>query len=130
MVDQFHVIRLANTALDECRRRVQNDTVGHRGRKADPLYRIRRRLTRRSERLPDHRRERLVGLLADAGDPDGEVKLTWHANYPALGVGVNDRPVTVFVRGVGGAARGWRSPGGGGRSRRSSRVVRRRRGGL
>ena len=31
-----------------------------------------------AERLPDHRRERLVGLLA-AGDPKGEVKLTWHA---------------------------------------------------
>jgi|GEM_PF-4150696 len=25
--------------LDECRRRVQNETVGHRGRKDDPLYR-------------------------------------------------------------------------------------------
>ena len=31
-----------------------------------------------AERLPDHGRERLVGLLA-AGDPDGEVQLTWHA---------------------------------------------------
>jgi hypothetical protein len=28
---------LANAALDECRRRVQDDT--HRGRKRDPLYR-------------------------------------------------------------------------------------------
>jgi Transposase/Pyridoxamine 5'-phosphate oxidase len=39
-----HFIRLANAALDEVRRRTQNDTLGHRGRKADPLYRIRRRL--------------------------------------------------------------------------------------
>lgn len=41
----FHVIRHANSKLDECRRRVQNDTCGHRGRKTDPLYRARRLLT-------------------------------------------------------------------------------------
>lgn len=78
VADPFHVVRVANTALDECRRRVQNETVGHRGRKPDPLYRARRLLTIAAERLPDERRERLVGLLA-AGDPKGEVKLTWHA---------------------------------------------------
>ena len=79
VADPFHLVRVANTALDECRRRVQNDTVGHRGRKNDPLYRARRLLTIAAERLPDQRRARLVGLLA-AGDPRGEVKLTWHAN--------------------------------------------------
>jgi transposase len=78
VADPFHVVRVANTALDECRRRVQNETVGHRGRKPDPLYRARRLLTMAAERLPDERRERLVGLLT-AGDPKGEVKLTWHA---------------------------------------------------
>src|SRR5262245_34339094 len=31
-----------------------------------------------AERLPDERGEPLVGLLA-AGDPRGEVKMTWHA---------------------------------------------------
>jgi hypothetical protein len=77
VADPFHVVRVANTALDECRRRVQNETIGHRGRKPDPLYRARRLLTIAAERLPDERRERLVGLLA-AGDPRGEVKLTWH----------------------------------------------------
>jgi hypothetical protein len=35
-----------------------------------PLYRARRLLTMAAERLPDNRRERLVGLLA-AGDPKG-----------------------------------------------------------
>jgi len=44
VVNHFHVIRLANAALDEVRRRVQHTTTGHRGRKRDPLYRIRRRL--------------------------------------------------------------------------------------
>ena len=39
--------------LDECRRRVQNETLGHRGRKDDPLYRARRLLTKADERLDD-----------------------------------------------------------------------------
>ena len=39
VADPFHVIKLANLKLDECRRRVQNEREGHRGRKRDPLYR-------------------------------------------------------------------------------------------
>ncbi len=61
VADPFHVVRLASTALDECRRRVQNDIVGHRGRKDDPLYRARRRLTMAAERLSIDGRERLMG---------------------------------------------------------------------
>lgn len=38
VMDPFHVVRLAGDALDRCRRRVQQDTCGHRGRRADPLY--------------------------------------------------------------------------------------------
>ena len=72
VADPFHVVKLANTALDECRRRVQNDTLGHRGHKDDPLYRCRRRLTIARERLSDTQRERMVGLL-QAGDPRQEV---------------------------------------------------------
>ena len=34
VADPFHLIKLANQRLDECRRRVQNETMGHRGRKA------------------------------------------------------------------------------------------------
>lgn len=78
VADPFHVVRVANTALDECRRRVQNETLGHRGRKDDPLYRCRRMLQMADERLTDHGRERLRGLL-DAGDPAGDVRMTWHA---------------------------------------------------
>jgi transposase len=69
---------LANSKLDECRRRVQNDTVGHRGRKGNPLYRARRLLTRAHERLDEHGDQKLRGLL-DAGDPRGEVRTAWHA---------------------------------------------------
>jgi transposase len=78
VADPFHVVRLANSKLDECRRRVQNETFGHRGRKHDPLYRARRLLTKADERLTGPGREKLLGLLA-AGDPHGEVKMAWHA---------------------------------------------------
>ena len=78
VADPFHVVRLASTALDECRRRAQKDLVGHRGRTDDPLYRARRRLTMAAERLSVDGRERLLGLLA-AGDPEREVWFAWNA---------------------------------------------------
>jgi transposase len=71
-VDHFHVIRLANAALDEVRRRTQQTTTGHRGRKVDPLYRIRRLLLARHDRLDATGFARLLAWL-DAGDPEGEV---------------------------------------------------------
>ena len=37
VIDPFHVVRLAGDALDQCRRRVQQQTCGHRGRTGDPL---------------------------------------------------------------------------------------------
>ena len=78
VADPFHVVRLGNDALDEVRRRVQNQTLGHRGRKHDPLYRARKLLVSASENVTDAGRIRLRGLL-DAGDPYGEVKDAWHA---------------------------------------------------
>jgi len=78
VADPFHLVRLANAKLDECRRRVQNDTLGHRGRKADPLYRCRRLLTKAEERLDEGGRAKLVGLLR-AGDPHGDVATMWQA---------------------------------------------------
>ena len=39
VMDPFHVACLAGDALDRCRRRIQQITHGHRGRKDDPLYR-------------------------------------------------------------------------------------------
>jgi transposase len=60
VADPFHVVRHANDQLDKCRRRVQNETMGHRGRKDDPLYRSRRLLTKADERLDDKGREKLL----------------------------------------------------------------------
>ena len=38
VLDAFHIVKLAGDAPGEVRRRVQQDTTGHRGRKGDPLY--------------------------------------------------------------------------------------------
>lgn len=78
VADPFHLVKLANSKLDEVRRRVQNETFGHRGHKADPLYRCRRLLTKADERLDEKGRSKLLGLL-EAGDPHGEVRMAWHA---------------------------------------------------
>jgi transposase len=71
-VDHFHAVKLANEAVNDCRRRVQQETLGHRGHRDDPLYRTRRLMTRGFERLAPHQRDRLFAAL-QAGDPDGEV---------------------------------------------------------
>jgi len=78
IADPFHVVRTANQRLDECRRRVQNETLGHRDRKGEPLYGIRRLLTMAAQRLDERGESKLVDRLA-AGDPHGEVQWAWEA---------------------------------------------------
>lgn len=46
VADPFHVVKLANTMMDEVRRRVQNETLGDRGHASDPLYRARKACSR------------------------------------------------------------------------------------
>jgi transposase len=76
VVDHFHAIRLAHTVVDQVRRRTQQATLGHRGRKRDPLYRIRKLLLTGHEQLTGRGRVRLRAGLA-AGDPTGEVAAAW-----------------------------------------------------
>jgi transposase len=76
VVDAFHIIKLANTVVDEVRRRVQQEQTGHRGFSGDPLYGIRRVLLTGAERLSERGRARIDAGL-DAGDPDCEV---WYAH--------------------------------------------------
>jgi transposase len=76
VVDHFHAIRLANAVVDQVRRRTQQATLGHRGRKHDPLYRIRKLLLTAAEQLTRRGRARLRAGLA-AGDPTGEVVAAW-----------------------------------------------------
>ena len=54
--------------VDDVRRRVQQDTLGHRGRSRDPLHGIRRLLRRRRDRLSTKVRGRLEAGL-NVGDP-------------------------------------------------------------
>jgi transposase len=96
VADPFHVIKLANLKLDECRRRVQNEREGHRGRKLDPLYRARRLLTMADERLNDHGREKLMGLL-NAGDPRGQIFATWRAKELVRGLYDHCDPALAFA---------------------------------
>ena len=126
VADPFHVVKHAGTKLDECRRRVQNETMGHRGRKDDPLYRARRLLTKAHENLDERGEAKLMGLL-EAGDPRGEVRMTWHAKETIRGLynivdpdaadaylaelidDMADREMPIEVRSLAGTLRRWRA---------------------
>lgn len=58
-VDHFHLIRFANQVVTEVRQRTQQEVLGHRGRKGDPLYGIRHLLLPGRERLRERDRKRL-----------------------------------------------------------------------
>ncbi|MGY1721253.1 ISL3 family transposase [Blastococcus sp. SYSU DS0552] len=75
VMDPFHVVRLAGDALDRCRRRVQQDLHGHRGRKDDPLYRARRTLHTGSDLLTDRQQQRLTALFGV--EEHVQVEATW-----------------------------------------------------
>jgi transposase len=76
VLDAFHVVRLGNQMLDEVRRRVQQQTLGHRGHKHDPLFEARRLLRRGAEHLTDRQAAKIDAALS-VGDPNGEVRLAW-----------------------------------------------------
>ena len=57
VLDAFHIVKLAGDALDEVRRRVQQETLGHRGRTGDPLYQIRLLLHASRHKLTPRQKE-------------------------------------------------------------------------
>ena len=75
VMDPFHVIRLAGDALDECRRRVQQELHGRRGRKHDPLYQARLTLHTGAGFLTAKQQTRLENLFAD--EDHAPVQATW-----------------------------------------------------
>jgi transposase len=75
VMDPFHVVRLAGDALDVCRRRVQQDTLGRRGMAGDPLYRARRTLHTGAGLLTDQQRAQLTAVFAV--EEHVEVEATW-----------------------------------------------------
>ena len=92
VLDAFHVVKLGSGMVDEVRRRVQQETLGHRGRKGDPLYGIRRTLQIGAEHLSDKQAARLNAKLT-AGDPRHEVTLAWQC-YQKLRSIYHARPDT------------------------------------
>ena len=99
------VVKLGFDAVDQVRRRVQQDTFGHRGRAGDPLYGIRRVLRRGHDHHSDASWTRLLRGL-DLGDPAGEVAAHGFRNFAnyrlrlLLHCGVRwQSPVTTALRG-------------------------------
>ena len=83
VMDPFYVVRLAGNALDQCRRRIQQDTSGHRGRTGDPLYRARRTLHTGADLLTDKQTTRLEALFAV--DEHAAVEVTWRVYQEMIG---------------------------------------------
>jgi transposase len=71
VMDPFHVVHLAGDALHQCRRRVQQQLTGHRGRSGDPLYSCRRTLHTGIGLLTDRQWGRISRLF----DTDDHVEI-------------------------------------------------------
>ena len=85
MLDAFHIVKLAGDAPGEVRRRVQQDTTGHRGRKGDPLYQIRLLLRASRDRLTPRQKERLrEAFVADEAHISVEVAYLHRASARGL----------------------------------------------
>ena len=77
VMDPFHVVRLAGDALDECRRRIQQELHHRRGRATDPLYKARRMLHTRSCLLTPRQQRRILNLFAI--EEHVALEVTWSA---------------------------------------------------
>ena len=69
-------MKLGTAAVDEVRRRVQQEIHGHRGRSGDPLYGIRTILRCGAEKLTDKQKARLTKALT-ADERHVEVEVAW-----------------------------------------------------
>jgi transposase len=116
---------LTTQVVDEVRRRVQQDTVGHRGHKHDPLYKIRGLLHHGAEHLTARQAARLDTGPA-AGDPGWEVTVArqcyqqlrsiYHARSPVEGRQIAEHVIASFptcpigeVARLGRTLRPWRA---------------------
>jgi transposase len=82
--------------LDKVRRRVQNEMLGHRGRKDDPLYRIRKIMLTGAERLNERGTERmLLGLRV--GDPHDDVLGAWLTKESVRDIYLTDKVADATV---------------------------------
>lgn len=76
VLDAFHVVKLGTQVVDEVRRRVQQDTLGHRGHKGDPLYGVQTILRAGKENLTEKQRARLHAAM-EADPAHDEVYVAW-----------------------------------------------------
>ncbi|MGN6687268.1 MAG: ISL3 family transposase [Actinomycetales bacterium] len=125
VLDAFHVVKLATQVVDDVRRRVQQDTTGHRGRRDDPLYRIRNILRAGHEHLSDRQRARLHAAFT-AREEHVEVELAYrcaqqvraayHQSTHAAGRAIAEKIIATLptcpipeVARLGATLRRWRS---------------------
>ena len=73
----FHIVTQAGDAPGEVRRRVQQDTTGHRGRTGDPLDHIRLLLRASRDRLTKRQQERLHAAFT-AEEAHISVEVAYH----------------------------------------------------
>ena len=105
VLDAFHVVKLGTQAVDEVRRRVQQEIHGHRGRKDDPLYGIRTILRAGAEHLSDRQQTRLRRAI-EADERHDEVYVAWqcaqqlrsvyHQRDPAEGRRIATKVIASF----------------------------------
>ncbi|MGF0131377.1 ISL3 family transposase [Dietzia cinnamea] len=80
VLDAFHVVKLALGAVDDVRRRLQQQIKGHRGRKGDPLFGIRTIIRCDPARLTERQWRRFNDALA--ADPrHEELFLAWQVAH-------------------------------------------------
>ena len=100
-MDPFHVVQLFGDALDKTRQRVQQETLGHRGRTGDPLYGCRRLLRtgpRAVEATPAREPRRAV---FDAHPDHVVVEVTWDIYQRAVAAYRHKKPARgkkIFTR--------------------------------
>ena len=75
VLDAFHVVRLGQAAVDDVRRRRQQETLGRRGHREDPLFRG-RRLLRRGFTTLNQQQWTCLELTPTVGDPSGQLTQT------------------------------------------------------
>jgi hypothetical protein len=125
VLDAFHVVKLGTAVVDEVRRRVQQDTLGRRGHKQDPPFKIRGLLRHGVEHLTARQVVRLEAGL-EAGDPDWAVRVAWscyrqlraiyHARTPAQRARLAEQVIATFptcpipeIARLGRTLRAWRA---------------------
>ena len=83
VLDAFHVVRLGQAAVDDVRRRRQQETLSRRGHGEDPLYRG-RRLLRRGFLTLNQRQWARLELTLTVGGPSGQLTQAWTGVGPKL----------------------------------------------